>query len=120
MASAGGRLLFDVAVPARHLLEVLPQLPDGSAVLMQKPMGETLAEAESILALCRRKHLVAAVNFQLRWSPAMLAARALYQRGALGTLHDIEVQVRRTLLDLSLHCAAAGNSLPQHFFRLHG
>jgi predicted dehydrogenase len=76
LASASGRLLFDVAVPASHLLEVLAQLPDGSAVLMQKPMGETLAEAESILALCRRKHLVAAVNFQLRWSPAMLAARA--------------------------------------------
>jgi predicted dehydrogenase len=93
LASASGRLLFDVAVPASHLLEVLAQLPDGSAVLMQKPMGETLAEAESILALCRRKRLVAAVNFQLRWSPAMLAARALYQRGTLGTLHDIEVQV---------------------------
>jgi predicted dehydrogenase len=93
LASAREGLIFDVAVPARHLLEVLSQLPDGSAVLMQKPMGETLAEAESILALCRRKRLVAAVNFQLRWSPAMLAARALYESGALGTLHDIEVQV---------------------------
>ncbi|MGI8773136.1 MAG: Gfo/Idh/MocA family protein [Acidobacteriaceae bacterium] len=87
------KVIFDVAVPAKHLLEVLSELPDGACVLLQKPMGETLAEAEAILALCRRKRLVAAVNFQLRWSPAMLAARALYEQGSLGTLHDIEVQV---------------------------
>ncbi len=85
--------IFDIAVPASALLRVLPLLPDGAAVLMQKPMGETLEEAEAILALCRNKGLVAAVNFQLRWAPAMLGAFALRQAGVLGTLHDMEVQV---------------------------
>jgi predicted dehydrogenase len=85
--------IFDVAVPASALLHVLPFLPDGAAVLMQKPMGETLAEAEAILSLCRRKGLIAAVNFQLRWAPAMLAAEALRHAGVLGSLHDMEVQV---------------------------
>src|SRR5258707_270122 len=56
-------------------------------------MGETLAEAEEILAICRSKGLTAAVNFQLRYAPNMLAARALYGAGALGELHDMEVKI---------------------------
>jgi len=85
--------VFDCAVPAPSQTTVLPQLPDGAAVLLQKPMGETLAEATEILKICRNKGLTAAVNFQLRWAPNMLAARALYGTGALGDLHDMEVSV---------------------------
>jgi predicted dehydrogenase len=61
--------------------------------LMQKPMGETLSEAHAIVDLCHRKNLTAAVNFQLRWAPVMLAARKITDAGLLGQLHDIEVQV---------------------------
>ena len=85
--------VFDCAVPAPALRNVLPQLPDGAAALLQKPMGETLAEASEILGICRNKGLTAAVNFQLRWAPNMLAARALAETGALGELHDMEVSV---------------------------
>jgi predicted dehydrogenase len=86
--------VYDVAVPASEVLGVLSQLPDGVAVLIQKPMGETLAEATEIRDLCRRKALVAAVNFQLRYAPFNLAARALAARGLLGEWHDFEAQVR--------------------------
>ena len=85
--------IFDVAVPAKIIPSILPQLPDGAAVLLQKPMGETLEEAIEILHLCRSKGLVAAVNFQLRWAPNMLAARAIHASGALGRLHDMEVSL---------------------------
>jgi len=84
---------FDLAVPAGAILDVLPQLPDGAAVLIQKPMGNTLAEAEQILTLCRNKRLIAAVNFQLRYAPAMLAAKRITDAGLLGELHDMEVVV---------------------------
>jgi predicted dehydrogenase len=93
LAYAPGDCIFDVAVPASALLQILPLLPDGSAVLMQKPMGETIAEAEAIHALCRQKGLTAAVNFQLRWAPAMMAACALDRAGLLGLVHDMQVQV---------------------------
>ena len=86
--------VFDVAVPASQILAVLPLLPKGAAVLIQKPMGETLKEARSIRELCRQKDLTAAVNFQLRYAPNNLAAVALAKAGLLGELHDIEVQVR--------------------------
>ncbi len=90
---APSNCVFDVAVPAAKTLDVLPHLPDGSAVLIQKPMGETLAEAYALLRLCRRKRLVAAINFQLRWAPVMAAASGLIRAGVLGTVHDMEVQV---------------------------
>lgn len=93
IAYAPANRVFDIAVPANAVLEILPALPDGAAVLLQKPMGSTLAEAEQILALCRRKQLTAAVNFQLRWAPVMLAARKIADAGLLGEVHDMEVQV---------------------------
>ena len=86
--------VYDVAVPALEILNILADLPDGASVLIQKPMGETLAEATEIRDLCRRKRLVAAVNFQLRYAPCNLAARALAERGLLGEWHDFEAQVR--------------------------
>jgi len=58
--------VFDVAVSASGILTILPRLPKGAAVLLQKPMGETLAEAGAIRDLCRRRGLTLAVNFQLR------------------------------------------------------
>jgi predicted dehydrogenase len=88
-----GPLVFDVAVPATAVLEVLRNIPEGAILLIQKPLGGTLAEAEAIVALCRERKFQAAVNFQLRWAPNMLAARTITDSGALGTLHDIEVQV---------------------------
>jgi predicted dehydrogenase len=85
--------VFDLALPASAIPGVLAELPDGAPVLIQKPMGEDLAQARVIRDLCRRKGLLAAVNFQLRFAPSMLAARALVEQGAIGDLHDVEVRV---------------------------
>ncbi len=86
-------VVFDVAVPGNQILSVLQRLPDGAAALIQKPMGETLAEARKILDLCQAKKLKAAINFQLRFSPNMLTLRDLLAQNALGTVTDIEVRV---------------------------
>src|ERR1700734_3092298 len=71
--------IFDVAVPASQIMAILPRLPSGAVVLIQKPMGETLEEARVIRDHCRQHGLIAAVNFQLRYSPNNLAAVALQQ-----------------------------------------
>lgn len=85
--------VFDLAVPADAIQGVLERLPDGSAVLIQKPFGRDLAEARSLLALCRKKSLRAAVNFQLRFSPNVLALRDALARGLLGQIVFAEVRV---------------------------
>src|SRR6476660_8108879 len=92
-ASAVKDAVFDVAVPGDQILDVLSCLPRGAAVLIQKPMGEDLPAARRILDLCRERQLVAAMNFQLRFSPNVLALRDLLDRQALGELRDIEVRV---------------------------
>lgn len=86
-------VVFDVAVPAASLPTVLRELPENAAVLMQKPMGNDLAQATAIRDLCHRKGFTAAVNFQLRFAPYVLAARDLLERGLLGELYDIEFRM---------------------------
>ncbi|MEP7286366.1 MAG: Gfo/Idh/MocA family oxidoreductase [Chloroflexota bacterium] len=85
--------VFDVALPASAILAVLPHIPDGRGVLIQKPMGNNLAEARQILDLCHSKHLIAAINFQMRYAPYILAARSLIEQGAIGDLHDMEARM---------------------------
>jgi predicted dehydrogenase len=82
--------VFDVATPPKAHQEVIAQLPDEAVAIMQKPMGRTWKAANEIVALCRRKRLRASVNFQLRFSPYMLAVRDLLQRGELGELCDVD------------------------------
>lgn len=93
VAAAPADAVFDVAVPASALMEVLSALPDRAAVLIQKPFGEDLVQARALLALCRRKQLRAAVNFQLRYAPCIAGARQLIASGAIGEVHDVEVRV---------------------------
>jgi predicted dehydrogenase len=92
-ASSWPQAIFDVAVPGKAVAGVLAELPERSPVLVQKPLGETFAEAKRILALSRARALAVALNFQLRFSPNMLALKALLDRGHFGELVDVEVRV---------------------------
>jgi len=96
VAAAAGRgtgVVYDIAVPPGAIGQVLSDLPDGAAVLIQKPMGPDLATARQIRTICRAKGLKSAVNFQLRFAPMMMAARALIEQGRLGQLLEVEVQL---------------------------
>lgn len=85
--------VFDVAVPPAAVHGVVAALPEGAVALIQKPLGEDLADATRIRALCRTKRITAAVNFQLRFSPMMLALRDAIDRGWLGRIVELEVHV---------------------------
>ena len=93
-AGAGGGVVFDVAVPGDQVPGVLRCLPEGAAVLIQKPMGDDLRMAREIRDLCRERRLIAAMNFQLRFSPNVLALTDLLGRGLLGEIVDIEVRLQ--------------------------
>ena len=85
--------IIDIAVPGPALIPLLEQLPDGAAVLLQKPMGEDLDAAKKILSICKEKKLNAAVNFQLRYAPYILEMKKMMADGLLGEINDIEVNV---------------------------
>lgn len=90
---APNNAVYDLTLPANHFAETLRKLPDNAAVLIQKPMGETLSEATEILAICREKNLTAAINFQLRFAPYTLMAKDAIAQGLIGELTDMEVNV---------------------------
>lgn len=92
-ASCGTAVVYDIAVPPHAITDVLPHLPDGAAVLIQKPMGTDLAQARAIRQICRDKGLKAAVNFQLRFSPMMMLARQAVAAGLIGDPLEIEVDL---------------------------
>ncbi|MDD7970885.1 Gfo/Idh/MocA family protein [Roseinatronobacter alkalisoli] len=92
-ATHGTGAVYDIAVPPHAINDILTALPDGAAVLIQKPMGSDQAQARDIRRICREKGLKAAVNFQLRFAPMMMAARQFIERGRIGELLEIEVHL---------------------------
>ena len=92
-AAATNDAIFDIAIPPENIAGVVERLPPGAAVLIQKPMGRDLADARRILALCRERRLIAAMNFQLRFAPNMLALHDALVRGILGEPLDLEVRL---------------------------
>ena len=85
--------VYDMALPASAIISTLEQLPDDSGVLIQKPMGENLAEARQILHICNKKRLTAGINFQLRHAPNIVEARKMIDAGRIGEVYDIAVRV---------------------------
>jgi len=92
-ALASPDVVFDVAVPPGEIAGIIERMAVGAAVLIQKPMGRDLADAGRIRDICRQRRLVAAVNFQLRFAPNMLALRDALTRGRLGDVTDVEVRL---------------------------
>ena len=82
--------VFDLATPPAVHLSILEKLPEGSPALIQKPMGSDLGAATEILRACRQRRLKAAVNFQLRFAPMMLALRDAAEKGLLGEIVDFD------------------------------
>ncbi len=83
-------VLFDLATPPDAHIDILRHLPIGAAALIQKPMGSDLEGATEILRICEDRGLTAAVNFQLRFAPMMLALQDAVQRGLLGEVVDFD------------------------------
>jgi predicted dehydrogenase len=86
-------VVFDIAAPPVAHREIVSALPRGSVALIQKPMGLDLDEATRILEVCRERRLIAAVNFQLRFAPMMLAVADALKKGLFGRLVDIEAHL---------------------------
>ena len=93
IAAAPKETIFDIALPASMFAGALRRLPEGSHVLIQKPMGENIAQAQEIREVCRERKLHAAINCQLRYAPFVAAARQLIADGMIGDLLDMEMRL---------------------------
>lgn len=93
IAACGTDGVFDLALPPDAILATVERLPRGSAALIQKPLGPEGATARRIVAALDARSITAATNFQLRFTPSMLAIRDAARRGLLGDIVDVEVRL---------------------------
>src|SRR6478735_1111940 len=93
VANAPANAVYDITIMPEKFVATLELLPDGAAVLIQKPMGDYIRQSREILDVCRRKQLVAAINCQLRFAPYVQEARKMITEGLLGEIYDMEVRV---------------------------
>ena len=61
------------------------------AIWAEKPLCQTLAEADAMVEVCREHSVALAVNCARRWNPLFTEARRLIDRGELGDLLQITV-----------------------------
>ena len=87
------KAVFDIATPPSAIKGILKKIPIGSTVLIQKPMGEDFKDAKAIRAICRRRKLTAAINFQLRFSPMMIIVQDCIEKKVIGDITDLEVHL---------------------------
>ena len=79
--------LVDVVTPGNtHREIVLAALEAGKHVICEKPLANTLAEAEEMLAAAREAGTVNTVCFNYRRAPAVQLAKKLIDEGRLGTI----------------------------------
>ena len=93
VANAPSNAVYDITLMPEQFIPTLEQLPDGAAVLIQKPMGDYIQQSREILEVCRCKNFAAAINCQLRFAPYVQEARKMIGEGLLGELYDMEVRV---------------------------
>ena len=82
-----------VATPNHaHLGPVRAAAEAGKAVLCEKPMARTLAEAEALAEAVRAAGVPYATAFDQRFHPAHRAIRELIERGTLGTVTAVRIR----------------------------
>lgn len=69
-----------------HHAQALAALAAGKHVVCEKPLAMTTTETAEIVEAARRSGRVFAVNYNVRFYPAVLQMRAMAQRGELGDI----------------------------------
>ncbi|MDG9702162.1 Gfo/Idh/MocA family oxidoreductase [Streptomyces sp. DH37] len=96
LARAGELDLVVVASPNRTHVELARRaLEAGLAVVVDKPLAATAAEAESLADLAERRGLLLSVFQNRRWDSDFLTLRGLLEEGALGEVWRFESRFER-------------------------
>lgn len=78
-----------------HVPLALASLAAGLAVVVDKPLAATAADARRVVEEARRRRLFLSVYHERRWDSEMLTARRLIDEGALGKVLRFESRLER-------------------------
>ena len=98
-----------IAVPTvNHAAIALPLIESGVHTLIEKPVTQTVTEADSLIAAATRKGVVLAVGHSERFNPAVAAARPHIKDPRFIEVHRLGTRPERSLdidvvLDLMIH-----------------
>ena len=109
MAAARPHVVHILTPPESHCSLTLEALEMGCHVFVEKPMAESAAECDQIIAAARSKGLILSVNHSARFDPAVLEGLEHVRRGALGDLVNV------TMFRSSDYPPYAGGPLPAPF-----
>lgn len=107
--SIDGLELAVIATPTEdHASLAQPLIEAGVHTLVEKPVTQTLAEADALIAAARRQGVVLAVGHSERFNPAVAAARPYVSDPRFIEVHRLGTQLGRSLdidvvLDLMIH-----------------
>jgi glucose-fructose oxidoreductase len=82
---------FAILCPAtaRHADYVEQVAGHRVSMLVEKPFASTLAEADRMIAAAKKKGVLLAINWPLRWVPSHVTAYRLLQEGQIGNLQEV-------------------------------
>ena len=100
--------MVSVCVPTRAhaevALEVAARAADGvKAIFLEKPIAQSLAEADRMIAAFRRHGVAVAVNHTRTWDPLYSTVRRLIAEGAIGAVHSVMAHGREGALFGGVH-----------------
>lgn len=82
-----------IATPNGYLRDIaVAALRAGKHVLLEKPMGRNVAEAQEIAAAAREAGKLVKVGFNHRYHPAIAGARAAFAAGEIGKIISIRAR----------------------------
>lgn len=92
--------IVSICVPTRaHAAVAIDAATRGvKGIFLEKPIAQSLREADAMIAAFRRHGAAVAVNHMRTWDPLYGRVRALIAAGAIGTLRTIMAHVREGVL----------------------
>jgi len=108
LAATRPQAIYVLTPPASHAAIALEALDMGCGVLVEKPMADTVAECEAMIAKAREKGLILGVNHSDLLDPVVMRALDAVRAGRIGDVVSVDI------LRSSEYPAYAGGRLPAH------
>lgn len=86
-----------------ELLKAALETPGVRAVLAEKPLAQTIEQAQELVRLAEANHIVLAVNYGRRFAPSHIAIRDFLLSGGIGTLQNVGGYYTKGLLHNGTH-----------------
>lgn len=110
MAAAQPEVVHILTPPGSHAPLALEALDMGCHVFVEKPMAETVADCDLMIARARERGLVLSVNHSARMDPIVLQALDMVRNGACGQVLGVDF-----FRSSDYQAYSGGPSMPAHF-----